>query len=247
MQIRFTAEVRECVLCPVTPVELQEGQRFICEAVALLDQTAVSLIPNVMEVAALMANDYISALRHETLGWLGAARSALSVAQRDVKLARSLRQPYFEDAIASLDEAVHLLKSRHMEPPPGIEPSDFAEDIVAPAIEFVAPILSFGYAALAGVAAFLLGRKSAKGVMAAKIYLAADGLYYALALLDSMIGDATPQLNSSFPPWFKPSGYLIASVLWIVYLARSERVKNTYFLANAEVAQAPSRRSGWSQ
>jgi hypothetical protein len=108
-------------------------------------------------------------------------------------------------------------------------------------------ILSFGYAALAGVAAFLLGRKSAKGVMAAKSYLAADGLYYALALLDSMIGDATPQLNSSFPPWFKPSGYLIASVLWIVYLARSERVKNTYFLANAEVAQAPSRRSGWSQ
>jgi hypothetical protein len=107
-------------------------------------------------------------------------------------------------------------------------------------------ILSFGYAALAGVAAYLLGRKSAKGVMAAKIYLVADALYYALSLLDSMIGDATPQLSSSFPPWFKPSGYLIASVLWIVYLARSERVKNTYSLPDAEVAQEPSRRSGWS-
>jgi hypothetical protein len=106
-------------------------------------------------------------------------------------------------------------------------------------------IFSLGSAALAGVAAYLLGRKSAKGVMVAKIYLVVDGLYYILALLDSML-DGAPQLSGGLPPWFKPSGYLVACVLWLLYLAHSERVKNTYCPADAEDQREPSRRTGWS-
>ena len=94
-------------------------------------------------------------------------------------------------------------------------------------------IFSLGSAALSGLAAYLLGRKSAKGVMVAKVYLVADGLYYILALLDWMLGGAA-QLSGDLPPWFKPSGYLVACVLWLVYLAHSERVRNTYFPAEAE-------------
>jgi hypothetical protein len=111
-------------------------------------------------------------------------------------------------------------------------------------------LFSFGSVALSGAAALLLGFKNAKGVLIAKIFLAADAIYYSLSLIDSLLGSDS-QVSSSMPPWFQPSGYLIASVLWLVYLIRSRRVKNTYFPAamqvNTEDEQMPSKRHGWSE
>lgn len=89
-------------------------------------------------------------------------------------------------------------------------------------------LFSFASAALAGIAAYLLGRKNGKGVLIAKIFLATDASYYLLALISSMFGGASNE-SGALPPWFKPTGYLIACVLWFAYLIRSERVKNTYF------------------
>jgi hypothetical protein len=51
--------------------------------------------------------------------------------------------------------------------------------------------LNLGFAALAGVAAYLLNTKNPKGVTVAKIFLAVDAVYYLLALLDSALGDKT--------------------------------------------------------
>ena len=111
-------------------------------------------------------------------------------------------------------------------------------------------LFSFGSVALSGAAALLLGFKNAKGVLIAKIFLAADAIYYSLALIDFLLGSDS-QVSSSMPPWFQPSGYLIASVLWLVYLIRSRRVKNTYFPAvmqvDTEDEQVPSGRHGWAE
>lgn len=94
-------------------------------------------------------------------------------------------------------------------------------------------LFSFASAALAGVAAYLLGRKNAKGVMVAKVFLAADASYYLLELIVSMLGGASND-SGPLPPWFKPSGYLVACVLWFAYLVRSERVKNTHLSGSGE-------------
>jgi hypothetical protein len=111
-------------------------------------------------------------------------------------------------------------------------------------------VFSYGSVALSIVAALLLGFKNARGVTLAKIYLAVDAIYYALSVVDSVLGDGL-QVGSSMPPWFKPLGYLIASVLWLVYLFRSQRVKNTYFptvmQVNAEDMHVHSRRHGWAE
>lgn len=80
-------------------------------------------------------------------------------------------------------------------------------------------LLNFGFAALAGIAAYLLGRKNPTGVMLAKIFLAAEAVYYVLELL--------PPASVDNP--FKTAGFLTASVLYFIYLFRSKRVKNTYF------------------
>ena len=80
-------------------------------------------------------------------------------------------------------------------------------------------LLNFGFAALAGTAAYMLGRKNPKGVMLAKILLAAEAVYYVLELV--------PPASVDNP--FKTAGFLTASVLYFIYLFRSKRVKNTYF------------------
>lgn len=80
---------------------------------------------------------------------------------------------------------------------------------------------------LAGVAAYLLMRKSAKGPLLAKIFLILDAGYYLLSLF-SALGGAASAAGDSFPGWFKPTGYLLASIIWLVYLLRSRRVANTY-------------------
>lgn len=79
--------------------------------------------------------------------------------------------------------------------------------------------LNFGFAAFAAIAAYLLGRKHPKGVILAKILLAAEAVYYILELL----------LPAGSINTFKTTGFLVASVLYFIYLFRSERVKNTYF------------------
>lgn len=80
-------------------------------------------------------------------------------------------------------------------------------------------LLNFGFAALAAITAYLLGRKDPKGVMLARFFLAAEAVYYLLELL--------PPTSSVNP--FKTAGFLTASVLYFIYLFRSKRVKNTYF------------------
>jgi hypothetical protein len=82
-------------------------------------------------------------------------------------------------------------------------------------------VLNLAFAALGGAAAYLLGSKSPKGVMLAKIVLAADACYYVLELL--------PPISVANP--FKTAGFLVASILYIAYLFLSKRVKNTYFPA----------------
>ncbi|HVB56733.1 MAG TPA: hypothetical protein VNE63_09930 [Candidatus Acidoferrales bacterium] len=91
-------------------------------------------------------------------------------------------------------------------------------------------LLNFGFAALAGIGAYLLGRKNPTGVMLAKIFLAAEGVYYVLELL--------PPASVDNP--FKTAGFLTASVLYFIYLFRSKRVKNTYFPEPLAHAPAPS-------
>lgn len=79
-------------------------------------------------------------------------------------------------------------------------------------------LLNFAFAALAGTAAYLLSRKNRKGVVLAKILLAAEAAYYALELM--------PPASVDNP--FKTAGFFTASVLYFIYLFRSKRVKNTY-------------------
>jgi hypothetical protein len=89
-------------------------------------------------------------------------------------------------------------------------------------------LLNFAFAAFAAIAAYLLGQKRPKGVLLAKILLAAEAVYYILELLMS-----SADLNS-----FKTTGFLIASVLYLIYLFRSARVRNTYFGEKASTSKA---------
>ena len=80
---------------------------------------------------------------------------------------------------------------------------------------------------LAGVAGYLLMRKNAKGPIFAKVFLLLDAGYYLLLLL-TVIAGFSPTTGDSFPAWFKPTGYFLASLIWFVYLLRSRRVSNTF-------------------
>jgi hypothetical protein len=98
---------------------------------------------------------------------------------------------------------------------------------------YLLAVFNLGSAVLSGSAAYLLEKKNPKGVLLAKIYLALDAAYY-LAVL--VIGSST-----EFTDWFKPAGYLLASVLYFAYLFRSRRVRNTYNPASpSSVSQAAS-------
>jgi hypothetical protein len=68
---------------------------------------------------------------------------------------------------------------------------------------------------LAGVAGYLLMTKSAKGPRFAKIFLLLDAGYYLLLLL-TVIAGSSPTTGDSFPAWFKPTGFLFASLIWFV-------------------------------
>ncbi|MGB8481471.1 MAG: hypothetical protein WCE63_21905 [Acidobacteriaceae bacterium] len=81
-------------------------------------------------------------------------------------------------------------------------------------------ILNISVAALAGAAAYLLIRKNSTGVALAKLYLIIDILWYALELM-------TGSTENSF----KTGGFLAAAALFLIYLYRSQRIKNTYFAA----------------
>jgi hypothetical protein len=84
-----------------------------------------------------------------------------------------------------------------------------------------------GFGVLGGVSAYMLGRKNAKGVKIAKIFLIADAGYYIFALINALLVGVSDERG--FPPWINPCGYLTACIIWFVYLTRSKRVKNTYF------------------
>jgi hypothetical protein len=65
----------------------------------------------------------------------------------------------------------------------------------------------------------LLTTKNRKGVLFAKIFLIVEAAYYVLELL--------PPISVDNP--VKTAGFFAASILYLVYLFRSKRVKNTYF------------------
>src|SRR5271170_3360815 len=87
-------------------------------------------------------------------------------------------------------------------------------------------LLSIGSAILSGVAAYLLLNKNPKGVLLCKVFLTVDAGYYCLELIDSMF--SASNTSGPMPAWYKPSGYFLACILWLLYLIRSERVKNTF-------------------
>lgn len=80
---------------------------------------------------------------------------------------------------------------------------------------------------LAGVAGYLLTFKNPKGPLLAKIFLILDAGYYLLLLL-SALGGTAPAADGPLPAWYRPTGYLLACVIWFAYLLRSRRVANTY-------------------
>ncbi|MGA2338517.1 MAG: hypothetical protein ABSF75_01380 [Terracidiphilus sp.] len=80
-------------------------------------------------------------------------------------------------------------------------------------------MLNVGFGLLSGIAAFLLTTKNRKGVLFAKIFLIVEAAYYVLELL--------PPISVDNP--VKTAGFFAASILYLVYLFRSKRVKNTYF------------------
>ena len=83
------------------------------------------------------------------------------------------------------------------------------------------------FGALAVVSAYLLSSKNPKAPTCAKLFLVLDAGYYLLEIINALIGKTMVE-SSTFPAWYKPSGYLFASLIWIAYLVRSERVANTY-------------------
>jgi len=82
-------------------------------------------------------------------------------------------------------------------------------------------LADLAFAGVGGAAVLMLGYKNPKGVLFAKIYLAADAIYYLLAIVNSALGDQADM--------FRLSGFFVASLLYFLYLFKSERVKNTYF------------------
>lgn len=97
--------------------------------------------------------------------------------------------------------------------------------VVAVAMTLAVGSISFGL--LDGVAAFLLKAENPKGLLFAKIALMLDVVYYLLALGGTLTGIAS--LCDSSPRWFRPIGFLVASLIWLAYLKRSRRVANTFF------------------
>lgn len=82
----------------------------------------------------------------------------------------------------------------------------------------VGSMLVIGLGVLSGITAFLLTTGNSKGVLLAKLFLGIEAAYYAFELLPPV---------SDNP--YKTTEFLILSILYIIYLFRSKRVKNTYF------------------
>jgi transglutaminase-like putative cysteine protease len=85
-------------------------------------------------------------------------------------------------------------------------------------------VLNITFVILAATAAVLMMVKSHYGVKVASVFL----LLEASARLLSIWGAA---VTNNLPALGRLTGYLINSILWWVYLIRSRRVKNTYFVA----------------
>jgi len=117
--------------------------------------------------------------------------------------------------------------------------ADVAAEMGLSAVSVIAGVL-------AGIAAYLLMRKSAKAPPFAKVYLLLDAGYYLLWLLSALAG-VQFETGGSFTGWFKPSGYLLACLIWFAYLLRSRRVANTYPKSLAVQAENEFRSSNRAQ
>jgi hypothetical protein len=94
-------------------------------------------------------------------------------------------------------------------------------------------LLNLAFALVGGVSAYLLVIKSPKGVLLAKIVLGGEAVYYLL--------EVVPPISVANP--FKTAGFFCVSVLYLAYLFRSKRVKNTYFPMPPSLA-AQANKSG---
>jgi hypothetical protein len=103
--------------------------------------------------------------------------------------------------------------------------------IHAPMVPAVHGPLPAAVSVLAGatgvVTGFLLARKNPKGPTIAKILFFLEIGYY-LASLFIVLLSVTPAVADALPPWVKPAGFLLSSVLWLGYLFSSRRVATTY-------------------
>jgi hypothetical protein len=81
-------------------------------------------------------------------------------------------------------------------------------------------------ATLAGVSVVFMLQMKRKGVTLAKYVLALDVIYYGLQLLFHSPSDGSDA--SGFPYWYRPLGFLAASVFYLLYLFKSKRVANTF-------------------
>lgn len=97
------------------------------------------------------------------------------------------------------------------------------------AIVAVALALAVGNIAsggIAGAACVTLLVKNRLGPLLAKAALICDVAYNLIGLAGGLAGSMS--LGDSSPVWFKPVGYSVAALIWLVYLMRSRRVANTF-------------------
>jgi hypothetical protein len=111
------------------------------------------------------------------------------------------------------------------------------EGIGSPIPTVVVTALCIGLAVLAASAALLLTKRSTKGVLVAKVFFVLDASVCGLGLFSALNGIEMLE-SRGFPLWFRPAGFLVANVLWFIYLVRSQRVKNTYPATPASTALA---------
>jgi hypothetical protein len=85
-------------------------------------------------------------------------------------------------------------------------------------------VVSIGFAVLAAVAAVLMMLKSHYGVKVANVYVLLEASVYLLLTWNAAEAN-------NLPVFERMTWYFVVSILWWVYLVRSKRIRNTYFVA----------------
>ncbi len=133
MGIHFAAVMTNGVLRPIEPVDLAEGQTVSCQtADGHYDSSGV---PDVMDLASILAKEHLTILLHELKSPLAAARNILAMAQRESTMLPPLSHPYLDEALYYLEAAANLTSSLRLQPEtPRREPLTLSRDVIAAAI-----------------------------------------------------------------------------------------------------------------